>query len=132
MAKHQDINNNNVRTVPEVPIPQVNSNNITAVNKNVNNNPKLKFYNIGVWTEDGDIKFYHPDDKYNNSAYGNLSATNFFKSGAYIKLPCKSIPSIMKEHKHLKIDVLKIARSTLDNLSNSQLRILFLIRSSIY
>ena len=33
-------NNNNARTVPEVPIPQVNSNNITAVNKNVNNNPK--------------------------------------------------------------------------------------------
>ncbi|MDA8844882.1 FkbM family methyltransferase [Candidatus Pelagibacter bacterium] len=75
---------------------------------NVNNNPKLKFYNIGVWTEDGDIKFYHPDDKYNNSEYGNLSATNFFKSGTYIKLPCKSIPSIMKEHKHLKIDVLKM------------------------
>ena len=44
-----------------------------------NNNPKLKFYNIGVWIEDGNIKFYHP----NNPENADLSATNFFKSETF-------------------------------------------------
>ena len=69
-----------------------------------NNNPKLKFYNIGVWIEDGNIKFYHP----NNPENADLSATNFFKSETFVELPCKTITSIMKEHGHKKIDVLKI------------------------
>lgn len=69
-----------------------------------NDNPKLKFYNIGVWIEDGYVKFYHP----NNPENTDLSATNFFKSKTFVELPCKTITSIMKDHGHKKIDVLKI------------------------
>ena len=68
------------------------------------NNPKLKFYNIGIWKFDGNIKFYHPNDPNN----GNLSATNFFNTQTYFTLPCKSISTLMNEHNHKLIDVLKM------------------------
>ena len=68
------------------------------------NDPKLKFFNIGVWTLDGNIKFYHTDD----ADHGNMSATNLFNSKNYVTLPCKSILTLMKEHHHNKIDVLKM------------------------
>ncbi len=69
---------------------------------NKNNNPKLKFFNIGIWKYDGNIKFYHHEKN------SNLSVTNIFHSENYFNLPCKSIHSLMKEHKQNKIDVLKM------------------------
>ena len=65
------------------------------------NNPKLKFYNIGIWKFDGN---YLPPNDPNN---GNLSATNF-NTQTYFTLPCKSISTLMNEHNHKLIDVLKM------------------------
>ena len=67
-------------------------------------NSKLKFFNIGIWKLDGNIKFYHPNDLKNE----NFSATNFFHSKTYVTLPCKSIVTLMKEYEQSKIDVLKM------------------------
>ena len=65
-------------------------------------NSKLKFFNIGIWKLDGNIKFYKHKENI------NLSATNLFHSKKYFTLPCKSIDTLMKEFKHTKIDILKM------------------------
>lgn len=67
-----------------------------------NINPKLKFFNIGIWKFDGNIKFYSDTDNI------NLSVTNLFHTKTYKVLPCKSIATLMKEHKQNIIDVLKM------------------------
>ena len=66
------------------------------------NNPKLKFFNIGIWKRDGNIKFfYHAENS-------NLSVTNIFHSENHFTLPCKTIATLMKEHQQTIIDVLKM------------------------
>ena len=65
-------------------------------------NPKLKFFNVGIWKFDGNIKFYNDKDNI------NLSVTNLFHTKTYLVLPCKSIVTLMKEHKQNIIDVLKM------------------------
>lgn len=67
-------------------------------------NPKLKFFNIGIWKIDGNIKFYMPK----NSGGINFSATNLFKTKMHIYLPCKTIKSLMYELNQTKIDILKM------------------------
>jgi FkbM family methyltransferase len=66
------------------------------------NNPKLKFFNIGIWKRDGNIKFFY------HAKNSNLSATNIFNSEMHFILPCKSIATLMKEYQQTKIDVLKM------------------------
>ena len=66
------------------------------------NNPKLKFFNIGIWKRDGNIKFFHHTEN------SNLSVTNIFHSEKYFILPCKSIATLMREHQQSIIDVLKM------------------------
>jgi len=65
-------------------------------------NPKLKFFNIGIWKFNGDIKFYY------HAKNSNLSATNLLKSENFFTLPCKSIDKLMTEHNQNRIDVLKM------------------------
>ncbi|MDH5652084.1 MAG: FkbM family methyltransferase [Gammaproteobacteria bacterium] len=67
-------------------------------------NPNLDFHNIGIWSENGDIKFYHPNDPGSQ----NLSATNIFHSDTYVSIPCKTIATLMSEFGHASVDVLKM------------------------
>ena len=69
---------------------------------NTIHNPKLKFFNLGIWKYDGNIKFYYHESNV------NLSATNILNAKKYFTLPCKSISSLMKDNEHNTIDVLKM------------------------
>jgi FkbM family methyltransferase len=66
------------------------------------NNPKLKFFNIGIWKFDGNIKFYQHKENI------NLSVTNLFNTEKHFTLPCKSIDTLMKEYNQSTIDILKM------------------------
>ena len=66
------------------------------------NNSKLKYFNIGIWKFDGNVKFYQHNQNI------NLSATNLFHSNKYFSLPCRSIESLMKEFNQTSIDILKM------------------------
>lgn len=67
-------------------------------------NEKLVFEPMGVWTQDGLIKFYND----RNKTHRNLSVTNYFKSSGYIEAQCKTIKTIMNDSKHSYLDVLKL------------------------
>ncbi len=65
-------------------------------------NPKFKFHPFGVWTEETTLTFYLPKHG------GSASAVNVDSEGEKFEAPCKTVPQIMKENGHSKIDVLKM------------------------
>lgn len=62
------------------------------------------FYNIGVWREDGSIRFY----AHANPASTSFSITNLHQTSAYFEAPCKRLSTLMREHGHERIDLLKL------------------------
>jgi FkbM family methyltransferase len=58
----------------------------------------------GLHTEDCTLKFYKPTNQ-NNVSHSTMKG---MKSDSYIKVPVKSLKSIMNHYQHEKIDLLKI------------------------
>lgn len=64
---------------------------------------RFHFHAWGVWSEDATVRFYAPD--YSDT---NFSAVNLHSTEDYFAAPCRSLPSIMRELGHDRIDLLKL------------------------
>lgn len=65
--------------------------------------PRFHFHPWGVWAEDATVRFYAPD--YSDT---NFSAVNLHHTEEFFEAPCRSLPSIMRELGHDRIDLLKL------------------------
>lgn len=82
----------------------------------INNNPeacytlpremlnKLHFYPYGVWSENTIQKFYTPK----NSAHVSHSILNLQHTKDYFEADCRTLPTLMEEFGHDRIDLLKL------------------------
>lgn len=71
---------------------------------NLKNNPKLKYYEFGIWDKDTEVKFYSPADRSHVShSIGNLQHTEQFFTGQV-----KRLKTIMQLLGHTKIGLLKL------------------------
>jgi FkbM family methyltransferase len=66
---------------------------------------KLKFIELGVWTEATMIKFYKPNI---GDYYVSHSIELFKEHGEYIEVPVDRLSNIMKSQGHTSIDLLKL------------------------
>lgn len=65
--------------------------------------PRFRFHPWGVWFEDATVRFYPPAP-----FDTNLSVVNLHHSEDFLEAPCRSLPSIMRELGHDRIDLLKL------------------------
>jgi FkbM family methyltransferase len=65
--------------------------------------PRFHFHPWGVWSDDATVRFYAPD--YSDT---NFSAVNLHDTEDFFEAPCRSLPSIMRELGHDRIDLLKL------------------------
>ncbi len=77
---------------------------ITYVAEEVANGPKFHFLPVGLWAEDTTLRFYAPA----NPAHVSHSIVNLQKRDTYFEAPCRSVPALMRELGHDRIDLLKI------------------------
>jgi FkbM family methyltransferase len=72
--------------------------------QNIKDNNKLKYYELGLWDKDTEVRFYEPTDKTHVShSIGNLQNTEQFFTGKV-----KRLKTIMEMLGHTKIDMLKL------------------------
>jgi FkbM family methyltransferase len=64
---------------------------------------RFRFHPWGLWSEDADIRFYEPD--YSDT---NFSAVNLHGTDRFFLARCRSLPSIMSELGHERVDLLKL------------------------
>lgn len=62
------------------------------------------YYDIGLWDQDTNLKFYVPK----NTGHVSLSALNLQNTNDYVELKVRRINGIMKDNGHKSIDLLKI------------------------
>lgn len=77
---------------------------LDLIEKNKIPTNKIKFYNYGLFTENGNFKFYKPK----NNKYVSHSIIEGIASNNYINVEMKTLKTIMKELNHTKIDLLKL------------------------
>ena len=67
--------------------------------------PRFRFSPFGLWSSDGAVRFY------DNAQPGfvSRSATNMHATGSYTEAPVRSVESLMAEHGHDHVDVLKLS-----------------------
>lgn len=65
--------------------------------------PRFHFHPWGVWSDDVTVRFYAPD--YSDT---NFSAVNLHDTEDFFEAPCRSLPSMMRELGHDRIDLLKL------------------------
>jgi FkbM family methyltransferase len=66
-------------------------------------NPKLHMHPWALWTADCDIDMYLP-----RAGSGSLSVVNLQQTAEHLRLPGRSLPSIMTELGHDRVDLLKV------------------------
>lgn len=66
--------------------------------------PTYIFESAGVWGKDEVVKFYAPANPDNVS----YSALNLQKTATYFEAQCKTIKTLMREHGHQRLDLLKL------------------------
>jgi FkbM family methyltransferase len=64
---------------------------------------RFRFYPWGLWSTDQTLRFYAPYQGDSNFSLMNLEGTQ-----EYIDVKCRSIPSIMRELGHERVDFLKL------------------------
>ena len=74
------------------------------VEKNTANHPLFKFFNFGVWREDGRVRFFAPKDP----AHVSYSIVNLQKTQDFIEVDVKRFRNIMDLLGHSKINLLKL------------------------
>jgi methyltransferase, FkbM family len=65
---------------------------------------RLHFVPAGLWSEDTTLRFHGPA----NPEHVSHSVMEEFGSTAYFDAPCRSVPSVMRELGHDRIDLLKM------------------------
>jgi FkbM family methyltransferase len=66
--------------------------------------PHLHFLPYALWTDDSTQRFYKPREE----AHVSHSLANLQGTMSYIDVPCRSIPSLMAELGHDRVDLLKL------------------------
>lgn len=66
--------------------------------------PNLSFVPYALWTEDDEIDFFPPE----NPEHVSFSATNRQETANPVRVPARSLRSIMSEFGHTRIDLLKL------------------------
>jgi FkbM family methyltransferase len=66
--------------------------------------PRLRFQQVAVWSSDGDLRMYRAADP----AHRTLSADNLQRTDRTTTVPARSLASLMREHGHDRIDLLKL------------------------
>jgi FkbM family methyltransferase len=85
--------------------------------------PKLVFHPYGLWGEDSTQRFYVPRD----SNHVSHSIANLQKTDDFIVAHCRSVPSLMAELGHDRLDLLKLdvegaEYAVLDTLHGANIR----------
>jgi FkbM family methyltransferase len=76
----------------------------TYVERVAGNNPKYRFYDVGLWSSDCKLKFYGP----RNPTHVSHSILNLQCTSQYFEAECKRVSTIAKELGHDHIDLLKM------------------------
>jgi FkbM family methyltransferase len=66
--------------------------------------PRLRFEQVAVWSSDGELRMYHAADP----SHRTLSADNLQRAETWTTVPARSLPSLMRELGHERIDLLKL------------------------
>jgi len=66
--------------------------------------PRFHFLNCGLWSSETTLRFHVPEDP-DNPSFSVLKLTD---SEEVIEAPCKSVPQLMKQLGHDRVDLLKI------------------------
>jgi FkbM family methyltransferase len=66
--------------------------------------PGFHFEDIGLWSDDRLMRFYAPAD----SSHVSYSIVNLQSTDSYFEARCKSLKTIMREHGHQQINLLKL------------------------
>jgi FkbM family methyltransferase len=66
--------------------------------------PRLRFHPIGLWDNDEVQRFYAPTDP----RHVSYSAVNLQKTNSYFEASCRSLPTIMRDLGHERLDLLKL------------------------
>lgn len=77
---------------------------IAHVAKVAANEPRYRFLPVGLWSADTTLRFWVPKDP----GHVSHSVVNLQRTGSYFEAPCRSLPSLMSELGHSRIDLLKI------------------------
>ena len=67
-------------------------------------NPKYHFQEIGLWDHEGTLEFFAPE----NSNHVSHSLVNLQKTTDCIEVKVKRLSTLMDQHRHKKIDLLKL------------------------
>jgi FkbM family methyltransferase len=66
--------------------------------------PRLRFEQVAVWSSDGELRMYRAADP----THQTLSADDLQRTGRTTTVPARSLPSLMGELGHDRIDLLKL------------------------
>jgi FkbM family methyltransferase len=66
--------------------------------------PRFHFLNCGLWSSEMTLRFHVPEDP-SNPSFSVLKLTD---SEEFVEAPCKSVPQLMRELGHERVDLLKI------------------------
>jgi FkbM family methyltransferase len=66
--------------------------------------PGFHFHPVGLWERDESLRFYAPS----NPDHVSHSVMNLQQTDSYFEAPCRSLPSLMKELGHSRVDLLKL------------------------
>jgi FkbM family methyltransferase len=77
---------------------------IEFVRRTAANVPGFHFHPVGIWERDETLRFYAPTDP----SHVSHSVMNLQQTDSYFEAPCRSLPSLMKELGHPRIDLLKL------------------------
>lgn len=62
------------------------------------------FHPVGIWERDEQLRFYAPS----NPEHVSHSVMNLQRTQSFFEAPCRSLPSLMKQLGHARIDLLKL------------------------
>jgi FkbM family methyltransferase len=66
--------------------------------------PRFRFLPVGLWSEDATLRFYAPRDP----SHVSHSALNLQGTDTYFEAACRSIPALMEELGHDRLDLVKL------------------------
>jgi FkbM family methyltransferase len=65
---------------------------------------RFEFHPVGLWSEDTTLRFFAP----RNPDHVSHSVVNLQRTDEYFEAPCRSLPTLMRELGHERIDLLKV------------------------
>lgn len=77
---------------------------VAHVHRVANQNPRLKFFPVGLWDSEQMLKFYAPQDP----SHVSHSALNLQRTQSWFEAPCRPLANIMREIGHSHIDLVKL------------------------